>query len=119
MRHLEYGVADADWTGETAQTWTDGKCPIVENFKTAVGVYPSFVAEKKSHLSRYEGSTSGNTTQYIDFTDSKLQALKDAVVTKDGRKYINFIITFSDIDASWSKSRSPKYYRRAVYVQGR
>ena len=67
---------DADWTEEAAQTWTDGKCPIVENFKNAIGVYPSFIAESNSYLARYEGSTSGNTTQNIDFADSKLEALK-------------------------------------------
>lgn len=104
---------DADWTEEAAQTWTDGKCPIVENFKNAIGVYPSFIAESNSYLARYEGSTSGNTTQNIDFADSKLEALKNAVVTKNGRKYINFIITFSEPKASWSKDRAPKYYGMA------
>ena len=104
---------DADWTEEAAQTWTDGKCPIVENFKNAISVYPSFIAERNSYLARYEGSTSGNTTQNIDFADSKLEALKNAVVIKNGRKYINFIITFSEPKASWSKDRAPKYYGMA------
>lgn len=102
---------DANWTGEAAQTWTDGKCPIVENFKSAIGVYPSFIAESNSYLARYEGSTSGNTTQNIDFTsEAQLKALKNAVVEKDGKKYINFIITFSEPKASWSKDRAPKFY---------
>ena len=102
---------DANWTSETAQAWTDGKCPIVENFKNALGVYPSFVAESNNYLARCEDDFNvDKTVQTIVFEDSKLQTLKDGVVEKDGKKYINFIITFSDIKASWSKTRSPKFY---------
>ena len=102
---------NADWTEESEQTWTDGVCPIVENFKAAIGTYPSFIAESNTWLARYEGSTSGNTTQNIDFTsEAQLKALKDAVVEKNGRKYISFIITFSEPKASWSKDRAPKFY---------
>lgn len=100
---------DADWTEESEQQWTDGTCPIVENFKNAIGVYPSFIADANTYLSRYEGESNANV-QNIDFaTAEKLQALKNAVVVKDGRKYLNFIITFSEPKASWSKSRNPSF----------
>ncbi|MGN0282444.1 MAG: hypothetical protein ACI4B3_09115 [Prevotella sp.] len=100
---------DANWTEASEQEWTDDKCPIVEKFKQVIGVYPSFIADANNYLSRYEG-TSNADVQNIDFaTTDKLQALKNAIVVKNGRKYINFIITFSEPKASWSKTRNPSF----------
>ena len=104
-------VPNADWNTEEAQTWTDGICPVVETFKEVVGVYPSYKTEKKTYLS-YAAAASDEVkvAQVIDFAGAALETLKQGVVTKDGRNYISFIITFRETDASYSTSRNPKYY---------
>lgn len=104
-------VPNADWNTEEAQTWTDGVCPVVETFKEVVGAYPSYKTEKKTYLAYADAPQDEvKMAQVINFAGASLETLKAGVVTKEGRNYISFIITFRETDASYSTSRNPKYY---------
>lgn len=102
-------VPNADWTSAEAQTWTDGTCPVVEAFKSVVGVYPSYQTSSKTYLA-YASADDVTKTQLITFSGDALTTLKNGVVEKDGKQYLSLIITFRETDASYSTGRNPKYY---------
>ncbi len=100
---------DADWTEADQKKWAEGRCPIVEKFKSVVGVYPGHVNTTETYLVQAERNTE-NTIQTMTFSGATLKALADGAVKKEDKVYVSLIITFSETKASYSTNRNPKMY---------
>ena len=100
---------DADWTEADQKEWTEGQCPIVEKFKSVVGVYPGHVNTGKTYLVQAVCSDD-KAIQTMTFSGDALKALAKGAVKKGDKVYLSLIITFSETEAGFSKSRNPKMY---------
>ena len=101
---------NSDWTESSEQAWTDGSCPVVENFKTVVGAYPSNQTSSNSYLARCESASDAlKVNQLINFSSSNITSIQNAL---DGG-CINFILTFNETNAG-KGDRKPKYYSNSA-----